>query len=85
LPSKPIITFPCSTITGILRTPFDIFNIDSRFTVSEKTLIYSKLFPFFEYASRAAVVKGQVSFPKISIFSAMINLLTEWRKYICSI
>jgi hypothetical protein len=59
--------------------PFDIFSIDSRFPVSERTLIYSKFFPLFEYASRAAVVKGQVSFPKMRIFSAIINLLTEWK------
>jgi hypothetical protein len=71
------VTSPLSTITGTLRTPFDIFSIDSKCLASENTLIYLKSFPLFEYASRAAVVKGQVSFPKIRIFSAMMNLLAD--------
>jgi len=71
LPSKPIVTFPCSTITGILREPFEYLSIDSSFLLSDITLTYSKSFPAFRYASRAAVVKGQVSLPKIRIFSAI--------------
>jgi hypothetical protein len=83
-PSKPIVTLPSSIITGTLRTPFDIFSIDSSFPSPEKTLIYSYFFPLLEHASRAAVVKGQVSFPYIMIFSAIITSLSDGKYYLLS-
>lgn len=73
-PSQPIPTALFSMITGTLRSPLDRRNISSRRVGSFLMLRYSTLYPRAAYASRAAVVCGQLSLPKIRTFSLAIAI-----------
>lgn len=71
VPPNPTVTFPFSTITGTSRPP-ETRIIRSRSAWSAFTLMYRNGTFRFAYASRAAVVWGHVSLPKISTFGASI-------------
>ena len=60
-----MVTFPFSTITGTSRPPFEYSNIRWRAALSRVTSTYWKGTFRLPYASRAALVYGHVSFPKI--------------------
>jgi hypothetical protein len=60
-----MVTLPPSSITGTARRPPESWSISGILESSFRTLTYSTSYPRFANASRAAVVYGQVSFPKI--------------------
>lgn len=77
-PLNPMVTFLPSTIIGTFRAPSECFNMALSFSGCPMTLIYSTSSPFSRKASRAAMVCGQVSFPKIKVFPAIANLPLQW-------
>jgi len=60
-----MVTFPASRMTGTLRRPFVRASISSRRARSFCTLWYWTSYCLSAKASRAAVVYGQESFPKM--------------------
>src|SRR5262249_44660909 len=70
-PSQPIDTEPPLKMTGTSRRPFDSLSISFMSAAFTVTFRYSTLKPCFAYASRAAIVCGHVSLPKIRTCSAI--------------
>lgn len=72
-----MVTRPFSTITGTLRRPPEYVSICRSASSSFCTLKYVKAMPRLPYSSRAAVVYGQVSLPKIKTMSFSLIALTR--------
>jgi hypothetical protein len=77
VPPKPIVTFSPSTITGTSLCPFENLNISFIASAFFKTFSYTKGILRLAKSSRAAIVCGHVSLPKMMIFSLMTGLLAE--------
>lgn len=67
-----MLTLVPSTMTGTDRFPFECFSISSSCDLSTVTSWYCTSYFLASYASRADVVYGQVSFPKMRTTSAII-------------